>query len=65
MFIDLINVLKFLWTKRRILPLLKIEFAQIRDKILKAKADSNISKAELKGILAEVEDLLSIILEKM
>ena len=59
------TTIKFVFTKRKALLKLKKEIWEVKDKAQKALADKKMTKAELKGILMETDDVLDLIINEL
>ncbi len=62
---DIWRSMVFVFTKRKILFQLKDEIMEVKTKMQEATKDKKVTKAELKGILMEVDDVLDLIIEDL
>ena len=59
------GAIKFWWKNRKIISSIKREITDVKNAIKKAKKDNKITKAELKTILQETDDVLDLIIEML
>ena len=55
-FMDVVRIIKFIFTKRKVLNRVKKEILDVKEEIDKAKADDNISKEVNDIIIKELLD---------